>query len=454
MGRLFVWSKALASSNTKTAVRQEILKRHSFLGSSYTADSFANGPYVDDDSVFRKAAYGSGHFRDQYVFRYNRSGDDILRQVTTVDTSTGRATVAGGNWSNTTDNDYELWGTDPLEVNESIITAQRRYRSKHLFALTGGRIAAGPVSDYDMERSGVAYWDGTSGSSAASNITPTKSTTDLFTGTQALLLTATGASGSVRGEKMRCQAGQTFMSAVLVRADVGTIGFQWYNLTGAANFSTGTEITYAGEDWVMIIREDTVPSGGEEMQPRFSLSGASDIGYAGPIFGPYFQGQRVFNIPSTLDETYEIKALRPSRYGVNIASRVYDAYSREFYGDLLQPQDFYVEHLIKDANPTRIQLYRELPAYPIWISAERDLYASGETLSTEASTTSADIDMLIALTMEDWIENKALPRIEAPAQRGKLAALLAEYKKQLLVEEIARPSLPRKERAERRAWVA
>ena len=408
--------------------------------------------------MFRKAGYGSGHFRDQYVFRYNRTGDDILRQITTVDTSNGRATVAGGVYSNTTDNDYELWGTDPLEINESIITAQRKYRYKTLVALSGGRVRGTVQSaprDFDMEASGVAWWDGTSGNSAATNITPTKSTTDLFSGTQALLLTATGASGTIRGERLSCQPAKTFYAAAIVRADVGTLGFNFYDATNSAVFSSPGQVTTTSEEWVLVEGLFQTPTGCEEMHPYFTLSGATDIGYVDCIFGPYFDGARLLGLPSWLDEGYELKALRPARYRTTIASRTYDAFSREFYDDWVLGQGrFEMEHLQRDVSPVRLQLYQELPREPIWISAERDLYAGGETLATESSTTTADLDMLIALTMEDWIENKALPRIDAPAMRAKLGALLAEYKAQINIEEIVRPSLPRKERVVRKAWVA
>ena len=408
---------------------------------------------VTSISRFQHSRFGSSHFADAFIFRYNRTGNDIVKRATTLSTAT--LSHGSSNYSNTTDLDAEIWfAIDPREVNDAIRDVQRKARARVLVPLSGGRVrgtAQSAPRDFDMEASGVAWWDGTSGNSAATNITPTKSATDLFSGTQALLLTATGASGSVRGERLSCQAGKSFYSAAIVRADVGTIGFNYYDVTNAAVFSSPGEVTYTGEEWALAEGVFQVPTGCEEMQARFSLSGATDIGYVDCIFGPYFAGSRIFGLPDWMDETYELKALRPARHRVSIADRTYDAFSREFYDDWVPGQGrFEMVPLERDVRPAQIQTYQNLPQEPIWISAERDLFQAGQTLATESSTTTHDLDQMVALSMVSILEDMLLPRGGDP----ELERLLAKYKGVEVVEEIARPSLPRKERAERRAWVA
>lgn len=430
----------MATTNTRTVARQALLKREPALGWADTLDSSPSGQtYIDQDYRFAVATYGPTRFKDYFVYIPGATGNDILRRGTTLDVSNGRLSVTGAAYS-TSQTAYELWSIDPTEVNQALQLAQQQIRQKLLLPLSGGRVASGTGGphDYDMETTGVAYWDGSSGSSSATNLTPTKSTTDLLYNTQSLKLTASGASGVCLGEKLRCKEGDTFYSAVIARADVGTFGFTWYNSTGAANFTSLDVQTWTGEDYVVIWRLDTVPTGCEEMQPKFTLSGASDIAYVDMLFGPNWNRGTAFFLPSSINDTFEVKALRPTRYAT-VSSHVMDAYTENFYGDWQQPNDFAVQSLRRDVNSLRIVLNseRQLPQLPVFVSLERDLYKAGETLATESATSSADLDELCAQAFVNIAQNQLLRN---PGD-ASMAALLAKYSRQVAQEELARPPL-------------
>src|SRR3990167_6907085 len=325
------------ASYTRTKIRQEALDRLPFLGFAVTLDSVAAGSFTSV-SAFQHSNYSSDEFSDRWMYRYNRTGDDRVKRTTTLSTAT--LSHGGSNNSNTSDLDAELLSIQPDELNDAIARAARRKAFKTLGPLT-------PGTDYHMERSGVNYWDGTSGSSAASNLTPTKATSDVFSGTQALKLAASAGSAYCRGEKLGAsrislQVGRVFYSACIVRADVGTVDFSWRDVTNGAAIA-GTTTSYSGEGWVLIERRDVLPTGCEEIQPVFTLTGASDIAYVDTIFGPYTYGQRLFRLQAWLDATFKIRALRPIWHTVSISAGIFDAFSREFYDDWVQPTDFEAE---------------------------------------------------------------------------------------------------------------
>lgn len=437
----------MAVTNTRATIRQTLLKREPSLGWADTMDSSpAGNTYVDQDYRFAIGTYGPTRFKDYFVYIPGTSvANDVLRRGTTLDPSTGRLSITGAAYNaSTTQTAYELWAIDPTEVNQHIQLAQQQVRQQLLLPLSGGRISGGVGGphDFDMEADATAvYWGATValGGSAVSNITPTKTTTDVLNNTRALLLTATGSSGTCRGEKLRCKEGDTFYSAVIARADVGTFGFTWYNTTGAAIFSNQAAYTYTGEDFVIIWRKDTVPSGCEEMQPQFSLTGASDIAIVDTLFGPVFNGQRNFALPTTINDTFEVKAISPQRYqGFSTSSsNLLDVYTQEAMGDWQQPLDFRVQAFRRDAVGTRLITYKDLPQVPTWVSLERDLYKAGETLGTESATSSGDLDEIAAYTFV----NIATAQLTRNPGDGSMAALLAKYGRKVAQEEIARPPL-------------
>ena len=77
-------------SSTRTQVRQELLVRIPELGYAATADAAGIGTtYIADLSEFAHTTLGTDELRDRYFYRYLLTGNDRVKQTTTLNTTTG-----------------------------------------------------------------------------------------------------------------------------------------------------------------------------------------------------------------------------------------------------------------------------------------------------------------------------------------------------------------------------
>lgn len=430
-----------AESHTLIDIFHEVLRQAPWLGWSAIADSIQAGS-ITDVSELASSGYGSGQFKDRWIYRYNLTGNDRKKRATTVTASGALSQGSGVSYSDTTDLDYMLLAMDPDEIIGAIQSATRKLRIKTLTALSGARLAAGsgPPHDLDMEFATSVYW-GTAtalGGSSLSNATAAKSATDTYSGTKSLVLTATGASGYSRGEALRINPSSSFYSAIIGRADVGTLGFTWYDESNSALFSQAA-ITHTGENFCLMERWDNAPAGCEIIRPVFTLSGASDVGVIDCLFGPYEAGQSMFNLPTWMDETFEVKALRISKFLTGVGNGVYDSFSRRFVENWVQPNYFELDNFNRDIDSSRVQLQEDyrMPQQPVWVSTERTMI-DVEPLTEETSTTTVPLDQLLAYTMVELLED-VTGRSDKPYYQQELA----KWRQRVVVEEVARPSLPR-----------
>lgn len=393
------------TTTTRTAVWQEILNRWDWLGFYATADTIG-ADYIEDVSEFAHERYGPNEVSERYAWRYNRSGDDLVRETLTLDTTLGRLSVDGNSsYGTTSDKDYAIVGLDPDVIIAAIKRGQTKQVDRTIRAL-------GTFIDSDMEVSGVDYWDGTSGGSSKSNCTVEKSPTDAFSGSQALVITATGASAYDRSQRLRVPSGGSGASAkkgkfgVILRADVGTVTLKVYDYTNSAYLTVETR-TYSGEDFAYVELNFTPLATTEEVQIEFALTGASDVIVVDAVFGPWFTGRRTFNLPSDLDEQYSVKFVRVSSFESQLKAGVYDAYSRVYLGDYDPKLDFQVEAFPRNANPSRINFGQHISAQeiarPMWIVAERPV-SDVEPLDSESATTTQPKEQVVAYAMAEIAE--------------------------------------------------
>jgi hypothetical protein len=423
------------TTHTRTDIRGEGLKRWPFLGWRATADSIdASGAYLVDVSEFDHSGYESDEFQNYYINRYNLSGNDEVKRASTLLNTAGKlyhdSTTA---WADVSDVAYELLGVHPKVLNDGIATAIQKMYSTTNVLITRG-------TDMDMETSGVNWWDGTSGDSATSNLTPTKTTTsaNVYSGTQALLLTASGANAYDRSQRLTVTPGLSMYTGVVARPTTATstITLKIYDVTHGAYLSGDSYIT--GMEYGYIDRVDTVPAGCFQVQVELRLTAATDVVAVDSVTGPWQQGMRRIDLPSWLNEAYKIRYLKPSYFHSSMpnSSRAWDAYSRYWTGDWQNPQDFSVETFHREVHPYSINLAgdRELPQFPVWIAAERSL-ADTEPVTTETGTTSAPFEEVMSYVMYEWAAALSGLRPDDP-RYGKLRD---EYRIKESVETLARP---------------
>ena len=99
------------------------------LGFDGTADSLASTT-LTDTAVFCDSTVGQNHYRGMYLYRPDRSGDDVVKKILSHNATTGVVTQAGGStgaWSNTSDTNYEVVGLmHPDELNACIVRSMER----------------------------------------------------------------------------------------------------------------------------------------------------------------------------------------------------------------------------------------------------------------------------------------------------------------------------------------
>jgi hypothetical protein len=419
---------------TRTQIRQELLVRIPELGEAVAAADSVGTTYIADLSEFGDSNLGTDELRDLFIHRYNLTGNDRVHATTTVDTTTGRLSVVGPVYSNTSDTAYELLGLHPDDLNNAILTAQRQmWLTTHVLLTV--------AHDHDMELGGVQYWDGTLGGSSTSSAAVTKVATApyVYSGTQALFVNLSGANGYTRGETVRVTPGKRIFTAIIARADVGTVTLKLRDVSNGAYIATTNDKAYSGESFAVLQRYDTVPDGCEEVQVEIRGTGATDDLYVDCVYGPLEEKRRRMALPSWMDESFKVYQLRPSSFRSLIVDGIYDAGSREFTGDWMAPVDYNLETLHREVNPNNVIFTHDLPAQQlVWIAAQRSYY-DVEPLLTESSATTAPFEELMAYVMR---EVTAL-LVERQPEEARWRQLNADARTRTAKETLARPAPPR-----------
>lgn len=414
------------------------------LGFAGTMDSNGTDHFRDVEH-FKRSNMGRDEVLGAWVDKYDLSetSSDRERKLDYVDNTTGDVFHDGADWAFTGGGVYRYFSVKPSRVRDAAKLIPTETYERKTIPLT-------VLEDGDMGRSDVDYWDGTSGSSSATNLTPTKGTdpADALFGDNALILTATGASGVEKSQKFRVTGGKTLYTPIIGRADVGTITLALWDVTNGAYINASQDVAYSGEQSAFMERTDQLPATCEEVQVVFKLTGASDRAVVGQVFGPYLQGQNFFVMPSTIDATFKLTKVRATdfRLATNTTG-VADATSRRWIGDLVgrKPQDetpdYTVEIVDRAANPNRLQFNDTqnvtwaLGKKPLWLSVERLRSDAGETLATEASTTTMPYNEALA----HFHHNLALMFQALQPNNSEWDKLVQDTAIEAMIEEFVRP---------------
>lgn len=444
---------------TRTQVRQEMLRRAPILGKALTADSFTKaGPSVTHVAEYERQRAGLTSFENQYIHRYNLADPDRWRLITQLNSGAndGVANVDGPAYSNNSDLAYERLTVHPDDLNYAIAEAQRRQRVRTNIALVRGH-------DLDMELGNVNYWNGTSGASSATNVTPTKATSpavEVFSGTQVLVFTGTGANPTMRSEYIDVGATRQIFAAVLVRVITPPFTFQLYDVSNTQLFGTSVTVTTqqatatGGGGWFLLYIQTNVPTGCNLIQLQFSSTNAAAITQIDTCFGPYQAGQTEYLIQSSMDEAYKLRFVRPCQFIVPTSTQgVLAADSLTYIGDLTRPEDWDLEVFRRDVNSQRLRFqsnsynlrnigwgfpnggnFMQNQMRPIWLAREAQV-SDFEPLLTETSTTSQPLDECACYALRYIAETMS----QRDPSNIVWQQLLQEYKAWAVIEDIARP---------------
>lgn len=434
----------MTATTTVLDVVQEMFSRVGRdLGYFSVADAIGT-TYIEHDQEFGNSRVGTDELADLNIWLYNRTGNDRVKKAGDVDASTARLAHTSNNVYTFTGNNepYALTGLHPDIVLAAATRGHHRRSSRtHQPLIT--------FTDADMRRPDANYWNGTSGSSANSNCTATKITTDAFEGPSALQLVFSAA-GFNRGPKMRVYPGQILKTYVRFKTGANILTFNLWDSTHTQLFS-GTAPTFGGLDYGVFWRQDTVPDGCYEIQVQTNCSGAATA-VVDAFWGPYKFGTKRLMLPVDLDEDWRVRLVRMTSYDYNLpgVSQGYDAYNREFSGDLVPPRngdsgDFSFEINRQDVQPYSINLYRPIEEYlnngPIDLATEHYASAS-EAFAAVADTSVLGKDELTDFGMVEL--SKIMTRVYAKGDQG-WSDRLKEYASKTAFQVMVRQPQARRE---------
>lgn len=443
----------MATTITRTQIRQEMLRRAPILGRALTADSLTKaGPTLTHVAEYERQRAGLTSYEGQYIHRYNLADPQRWRRITTIDGSTGIISVDGPAWTDNTDLAYERLTVHPDDLNFAIAEAQRRQRIRTNIALVRGGL------DLDMEATGTNAW-GTAvatGGSSKGNVTLTKDTTQAFSGTQSMKFVAGAATPYTIGSTMRVTPGRQAYFAAIVLPSVGPITFQIFDFINNTVLQSVTLTSGLG-GWTLMYIQMQIPINTDTVQYMFTSSSASAIFWVDTCFGPYQAGQTEYPVQSAINEAYKLRFVRPSAYvSPTQTTGCLDADSLTFIGDLLRPDDWDLEVFRRDLNSNRLRFqansynnrnvgwgfpsnvpggtFMQNSMRPIWLAMEAQA-SDFEPVLTETSTTGQPLDECACYALRYVAETLT----QRDPSNVVWANLLAEYKAWSVIEDQGRP---------------
>lgn len=413
-----------ASTNTRQVLRRLLYDQIPTLGMASTADSLAAGSLVDT-YAFQDSNLNSNHFRGCYIYRPDRSGDDVVKKAGALTVASGTLAHTGTNYSNTSDTNYEIVGLiHPDELNECIRRALRRTYFEELL------VWSPLVTDGDMETSGVTNWTATGTSSRQKVATAA----NVFSGTQALEVTNGAANDYVETASIAVDGGESVWVSAICRLSSGTAC--QLILRDQTNSTSLATYTHDYANWTRLWINYTVPTSTRNIRVRLGGTGGVDVTIWDHLV-VYRQSDRRVAAPSYLTDAFLFQKLREGVYSRTTNTTHADAAASLGFRDWSQPAHFVLEPYNPQANAFTIQLNRPLPMTELWIHSKRP-YSDRESLAADSDTTTAPRHLVLAYAKNELAQllTKRYPT------DSKWKQLYQESLDEVEAEVTARPEVP------------
>ena len=421
----------MTTATTRQAIRRELYNRIPGLAFTGTAAS-RTSTTLTHTQAFQDSTLGNNHYRGYYLYMPDDTAADQVRKIASHVASTGVVTTAGPAWGVTTDLDYEVVGLlHPDEINNAIIRALNRIYFETAVPLSP------EITDGDMDANNTTSWTSVGTPNTKSKVT---TAAKVFSGIRSLrVLNDTAGEGvqstTVRGFSTNGNE-RVYVSAV-VHCDVGTAELHLYNVTGSASIAS---VTSTEEGWAHLwLDVDSLPTGCEEIAVQMiGTQDTADLYWSHVVL--YRMDRMQLALPTWCDDTWKLSRLREMRYGKNISNQSrggYDDATSRVPHDWYQPSMFALEPYHLEANPYAVQLFRPLPRNELWVQGQRP-WSDLETLSTDASTTLAPLELLYAYAKEE-LAKVLYKRYPSDA---RWLALLTEASAEVDAETRSRPTVP------------
>lgn len=371
----------MTTAITRQAIRRALFDMVPGLGVSSVADGVTTTT-LTDAFTFKDTTLGQNHYRGYYLYRPDVSGDDRIKKILSVNPSTGTATIAGSNYSDVSDTNFELMAImHPDELNACIQRAQTRMYFEYQTPHTGVLAAL----DGDMEASTTSNWTNVGLATMAKDTTAG----NVLSGFRSMHTLANSTNDYMKtAANLNPYSATAFYASTCVRVVSGTVSLIIYDITNSA--AIGTAVTSTVPGFVHLWCTGQIPTTCQEVSIRANSVTSTAEAYWNHI--TFYPTDRFnYPMPSWVDEPWKFLKLREARYQKSLNSQTNggydDAYSRQM-NDWLQPSMFSLDPFHLDANPYQLQLMKPVPSNELWIEGKRP-FSDIEPLGGESSTTLA-----------------------------------------------------------------
>lgn len=389
---------------TLAAIYQRLLQDTPNLGEYYASFQTAGASSVTL-SRFINTGIPTTHYMNWIVERPDAAtaaDADRIRFGGLITVATGALAVSGTYTDQTATNEsIRFWRNKEIMPDTDILRIINQALEWEVAELTIPVFSGPAAGDWDMNASVTTAW-------TASNLgTQSKQTTAVenLLGVRSQRMVANAANGYAASLTVPMHSSKRVRFHGIWKADIGTVGPYLVDSGGTAI----DNITSTGEQWVYGSREVQVGTSVEGVVLRCQQVNNLDEGdwAAAWVTKP---SDRLFYLPSTLNERFKIKGLSSYRYQESVGTDLWDAMS--FEEELLtEGDDYRVSVNYASANPASITLTHRGASYldgPLFVIGETT-YADLGTLALEADTTACPLHVVIPRIQ--WLMGQKWPEV-------------------------------------------
>lgn len=308
-------------------------------------------------------------------------------------------------------------------------------------------------ADADTQDSGTSSYS-LSGAGAISKVS---TAANVYNGRQSLFFNAGTAGEILSTPAVRVQAGQQYFASVIIRVDAGgPFYFGIYDSTNSNeikdNGDTGTtdRLSTSHEGWMSLQRTFTPPTGCEEIVLRVIGTADSDDAYIQSFSGPFKATDRLFNLPSWVENSSDLLKILYADYQYQVSDGVFDATTRAHDEHERFYADYHVRINNDAAQTAKIEFARGsgLELREPWIEAQKPVDTHVTILFTAAGETSPTIPvdethlaLRWGMAICDWVLDSSPDDAQALRTQARIAQRLDGFTKEAK-KDITTPSRP------------
>ena len=412
----------MADTNTGLVIAQHAIERGGLGLHIPTGDFTLTSTVLTSLPWFRREEYANTTFRNGTTIWWpaNPTGRaDDVRSAGDLDRTTGALTIGSAAYASGTAGSTDMYLLFHSNHPSWLIAAMNRALRRTYFQ------SEEPFSwalDAGFQSSATSDW--TASLSTFTKIS-TANSLNVFPPYMRSGRSANSGANGYLTQEFATARGAEWFSGVLARVDVGTFELVWRDVTNSAEL--GTAITTTEETWVYVERRESVTSGSsgtETVGFRLQGDGATDdIYYNAAWFYP--TAAHTYRLSTTWDSNFKTPNLVYLTFSKQLADHVWDAHSMQKH--LVPPDAYRFLRTRPGANPYAIQwLDNSYLRHPVLIEGRRahsDVDGPFTRVLTE--TTSADLDLFVWLTLEEFFLDS---RVRHPEKDRMLALAMDRVK--------------------------